>query len=185
MAKMYLILGCMFLSWHLTGQKEALYITQNGTVRFSSEAPLELIEAASDELQGVIDPTSNTFAFSVSVNSFKGFNNALQAAHFHENYMESSRYPSATFVGKIIEKVDLNVDGLYFVRAKGQLELHGATKERIIKCCVKVEGEKMTTHARFTLLLEEHHIDVPKIVHQKIATEIIVDMEAEFLKQKI
>ena len=40
--------------------------------------------------------------------------------HFNENYLESSKYPNATFVGKVIEnvdfsKADINSDGKFTV----------------------------------------------------------------------
>ena len=60
---------------------------EHGKVSFLSEAPLELIKAASDKLKGAIDKTQNTFAFAVDIHSFKGFNSDLQREHFHENYM--------------------------------------------------------------------------------------------------
>ena len=64
-------------SHELCAQKK--YSTQKAALDFTSEAELELIKAASGDTRGLIDPTSNQFAFSVEVKSFKGFNSALQA----------------------------------------------------------------------------------------------------------
>lgn len=83
--------------------------------------PLELIEARSIELKGLIDPAKQTFAFSVSTNSFEGFNSKLQREHFNENYLESAKYPKSTFTGKIIEKVDFTTNGEHIICAKGKL----------------------------------------------------------------
>ncbi len=185
MAKIFLSLIYVVFAWPAFGQDLKPYITQNGTVHFTSDAPLELIEASSNELQGAIDPTSNTFAFRIEISSFEGFNSSLQRTHFNENYMESNLYRTATFVGKIIDKVDLAVEGLYFIRSKGELDIHGVKRERIIKSTVKVAEGKILVHSRFTVLLEEHDIDVPKVIQQKIATEILVNMEAELLMQKM
>jgi len=57
----------------------------------------------------------------------------LQKEHFNENYLESDKYPEASFKGKIIEDIDLDKDGEYEVRAKGELTIHGIMQERIIK----------------------------------------------------
>lgn len=183
MAKVFAMLVAALLFWPSIGQNGGMYRTQNGIIRFSSDAPLELIEAASDELKGVFDPTRNRFAFRVETKSFKGFNSRVQQTHFNENYLESSRYPTAVFSGKIIEKKDFRENGLYFVRAKGELELHGIKRERIIRCTLKVNDGKMTLRSRFSVFLEDHGIDVPRVIQQKIATEIVVDVEAELFYQ--
>lgn len=185
MFKIYLILFGFVVTWCLSAQEMNPFITQNGTVRFVSNAPLEIIRASSDKLQGAIDPDKNTFAFRMEIRSFKGFNSAMQQDHFLENYMEGERFPTVFFIGKIIEDVDLKVDGEYIIRAKGKLELHGVTRERIIKSTIKVANGKIWVSSKFSILLEEHDISVPKIVYQKIAEEIVVSLEAELTKQKM
>lgn len=159
------------------------YRTEEGRAHFKSDAPLELIEAASNELRGIIDPGERTFAFSVRILSFQGFNSPLQREHFNENYLDSERYPAASFSGKIIEKTDLSRPGEYTVRAKGKLNIHGVERERIIKSTVISDGDTLRLRAFFTVLLEEHDIAIPKVVYQKIAEEIEVTVEAALTKQ--
>ncbi|HYG02019.1 MAG TPA: YceI family protein [Chryseosolibacter sp.] len=149
-----------------------------GTIHFKSDAPLELIEASSNDLKGLINFTSGSFAFSVSVNSFQGFNSSLQREHFNENYMESEKFPKATFTGKIIETVDLATEGDVTIRAKGKLNIHGIEQERIIRSTINVKGNKLTIKSTFTVLLQEHNITIPKVVQQKIAEEIYVTIDA-------
>lgn len=160
-----------------------IYLTFDGSVKFRSDAPLELITAASDQLRGALDTEKRTFAFSVEMNTFEGFNSPLQREHFNENYLESSKYPKATFTGKIIEDLDLTQPGTYEVRAKGNLSIHGISRERIIKSQVKVDQNGLHIQSYFTVLLEEHDINIPKIVYQKIAEEIEVWITAS-LKRK-
>ncbi|MCB9283925.1 MAG: YceI family protein [Lewinellaceae bacterium] len=169
------ILFLAFLPGFLPGQQ--VYLTNNGTIRFKSDAPLELIQAASQELRGAISPNERTFAFTVPMSSFQGFNSPLQREHFNENYMESAKYPDATFIGRIIEDIDLRQPGTYTIRAKGMLTVHGITQERIIKSLVRVENGKCTVTSSFTVLLADHAITIPKVVHQKIAEEIEVEVE--------
>jgi hypothetical protein len=158
--------------------QHSTYLTKNGSITFKSDAPLEVITASSGQLEGIIDPKNLTFAFIVPINSFKGFNNGLQQQHFYENYMESSRYPEARFIGKIIESVDMTKPGTYHVRAKGQLTVHGRTQERIIKTEIISTGDILTAKTQFMVPLMDHQIEVPKIVHQKIAQEILVTVKA-------
>ena len=157
-------------------------LEENGKVSFLSEAPLEIIRASSGKLKGAVDRVQNTFAFAVDIHSFNGFNSDLQREHFHENYMQTEKLPIASFSGKFIEQVDFNTNGTYVVRAKGIFTLHGIQKERIIKGVVVVNNGTVDIDAVFTVKLEDHDIKVPKIVYEKIAEEIRVELSIRFKK---
>ena len=163
--------------------ESTIYEIKDGSVFFRSDAPLELIEAKSTKLKGLLDPAKQTFAFTVASETFEGFNSDLQREHFNENYLESQKYPKSSFTGKIIEKVDLSKDGEYVVRAKGKLTIHGIEQERIIRSTIKVKNGNVTIHSAFTVLLQEHNITIPRVVHQKIAEEIKVEIEAALTKK--
>ena len=163
----------------LFGQNSEALTGQSGEVTFVSEAPLELIIAQSDNLEGVIVPSSGRFAFRVEVISFEGFNNPLQRIHFQENYMEIHEFPVATFEGRILDELPWSNPGKYQVRAKGRLNLHGITKERIINGELLVTADGIVVNSMFTIALEDHEILVPRIVHQKIAEEIKVELSIE------
>jgi hypothetical protein len=154
-----------------------------GKVHFKSEAPLELIQAESDALDGLINFGKETFAFTVSIKSFQGFNSALQQEHFNENYLESTKFQRATFSGKLIEKVDILTDGEYIVRAKGKLNIHGVEQERIIRSTIYVKSGTITIQSKFSVLLQDHNIAIPKVVQHKIAEEIFVSLQAKGVKK--
>ena len=164
----------------LSDSANGVFSTKKGSIQFTSDAPLEVIDAKSSELKGLIDTEQNSFAFSVDMQTFQGFNSPLQKEHFNENYLETKLYRKASFSGKIIEAVDLTKDGTYSVRAKGKLDVHGVSNERIIKSEVTVKGGKFRVKSSFTVLLNEHDIAIPKVVYQKIAEEIKVVVDAEF-----
>ena len=172
----------MLASWQISFAQDELYQIQTGKIHFISEAPLEVIEATSEDLRGLINVDKRTFAFAVKMISFQGFNSPLQREHFNENYVESHHYPEASFTGKIIETIDFDQNGNYTIRSKGVLNVHGIEQERIIKCNLKIEDNKLTIKSTFTILLEEHEISIPRIVCQKIAEEIKVRVEGELIK---
>ena len=165
----------------LTGhaQEENLFFTDSGYVRFSSDAPLEFIEASSNELAGILNISDLSITFTVPMVSFQGFNSALQRTHFNENYMESEKFPNATFKGKIIEEIDFTSAGTYLIRAKGNLNVHGIDHDRIIRCRVQVEPGRISVESSFKVPLEEHRIKIPSIVQQKIAEVIDVSIRFE------
>lgn len=155
-----------------------IFSSRDGAVKFTSEAPLELIKAQSSHGVAVLDCNTRNVAFSIDIDSFDGFNSALQKEHFRENYMESTRYPKATFKGKIIEEIDLTKKGTSVVRAKGMFNIHGIEKEKIVKVKLTVRDKDIVVDANFSVLLEDHEIKIPKIVNQKIASEIGVEVNA-------
>lgn len=156
-----------------------IYTSNNGSVNFRSEAPFELINANSKELKSAIDASKNNFAFRIRIRSFEGFNKPLQKEHFNENYLESEKYPEATFNGKIIETVDYTSKGKYSIRAKGMLTIHGVEQERIIKSDMEVTGNSIRISSSFTVLLSDHNIPIPRVVKEKLANEIKVNIQTE------
>jgi len=179
-----IITGILFLAIYHTSLAQGLYIVSRATVSFDSDAPLELIKAASDQLTGVIDVTNRSFAFRIPMNSFKGFNSSLQQLHFNEHYIESAKYPLATFEGKIIEEINFDIPGKHNVRGKGSLIFHGVTQERIIKCDLVLTPGKIMVSNNFTILLVDHNIEIPTVVNQKIAEEIIVRTKIELVSKE-
>jgi hypothetical protein len=159
------------------------FTSNNGEIKFASKAQLELIKAASNKLQGILNPTTNQFAFLVNMPSFQGFNSELQRKHFNENYMESDKFPVAKFSGKVIEQIDYSQDNVSEVRAKGELDIHGQKQTRIIKGKITVKGNSVTIEAHFLVPLSDHNITIPKIVSQKIATEIEVDINSTLVRE--
>ena len=157
----------------------AVYKVSKGSIQFRSDAPLELIKASSDELAGLFDTDKKMFAFRIKVNTFTGFNGLLQKEHFNENYLETAKYPYASFEGKLIEDIDYSKPGTYNVRAKGNLTVHGVTQERIIKITLEVKNKLVSASSEFTVLLADHNITIPKVVHEKLASEIKVAVSAE------
>ncbi len=167
-----------------SAQSELLFRCSDGQVHFKSDAPLEVIEAKSHALKGILNPLLNTFAWSVPILSFDGFNNGLQKGHFHENYLETDRYPMATFSGKIIEEVDYTKTQTRVIRAKGKLTIHGVEQERILKVQVDMSPQRISFESIFTVPLQDHSINIPKIVHQKIAEEVEVKVSGVLLRSR-
>jgi len=181
--KIQVLCSLLFASIIFTGinfPESHIYKCRKGAISISSDAPLEIIKASSQELKGIIDADKRTFAFSIKNRSIKGFNSPLQQEHFYENYIEAKKYPVSTFEGKIIEQLDFSKDGDYTVRAKGILNIHGVSQERIIKSTLRIHNGIFFVSAHFMVMLSEHNITIPKIVYQKIAEEITIDVEAEF-----
>jgi polyisoprenoid-binding protein YceI len=182
--RIFLVLLISLYSFSTPKAAGPVYEVINGTILFHSSAELELIKASSDQLKGLVDTDKKNFAFKISMNSFRGFNSPLQREHFNENYVESGKFPDASFSGKIIEDDDLTKDGVYTIRTKGLLTVHGVSQERIIRSTVTVKQGKIKLNSIFTVLLTDHNIKIPRIVSEKLSSEIKVEIQAELEEKK-
>ncbi|MDX1936065.1 MAG: YceI family protein [Flavihumibacter sp.] len=171
------------VAW-LNGVQAQVFNVVKSEVSFQSDAPHEILKAAaSGALKGIVDFNRRTFAFTIPLKSFDGFNSPLQKEHFNENYVESEKHPVASFSGRIIEEDDFLKDGNYTLRAKGKLNVHGIEQERIIKCDIQVKGGLIKIKSSFSVLLADHDIKIPRIVHEKLASEIKVNLQAELIQK--
>lgn len=172
-----------YLSTFRTAQAQ-VYLFSNAQVQFTSEAPLETIQATNKEVIGAIDLQQRTFLVQIKNTAFQGFNSPLQQEHFFENYLESHKHPRSSFKGKLIDTFDPNATGVQYIRIKGILNIHGIEQERIVRVELNVAPKQITFKSAFTVPLHEHQISIPRIVHQKIAEEIKVQVQGELkLKQ--
>jgi hypothetical protein len=156
-----------------------LYSTQAGETNFFSETPVENISASNKTVGAILNTSTNEVAVSMKMTAFD-FPNKLMQEHFNENYMESEKFPTGVFKGKIVEVIDFAKNGTYDVTAKGQLTLHGVAQARDLKGKLTVENQKITLVCDFVVKLVDHKIDVPKLVFAKIAEVISVKAKYAF-----
>lgn len=166
----------------LNGQK---YFTKQGHISFTSNAPLEKIEAENHKATCVIDTDTGKMEWAVLIKAFN-FEKALMQEHFNENYMESSKYPKATFKGTIddIESVDFATDGNYTVNVTGHLTIHGVTQDLATNAEFRILNGEVKGSSLFTILVADYEIDIPKVVKDNIAKEVEISVNANFQELK-
>ena len=165
-----------------TTNAQSKYFTRNGTVVFDAEGKLDDIEeikAKNTAATCVLDAANGDMGWAVTMNKF-AFANSLMQKHFNENYVESEKYPKATFKGKIddISKVNFEKDGIYPVGVSGTMTLHGVTKEVNVKGVITIEKGKVLVSSRFDIPLKDYKIDIPTVVFVKIAESAKVTVSA-------
>jgi polyisoprenoid-binding protein YceI len=172
---------CMMSVWAF-GQKK--YITRTGHVSFFSDASLEDITADNHQVTALLK-TNGDIVYKVPIKSFE-FTKALMQEHFNENYMESDKFPEATFSGAIqdVSKVDFTKTGTYKTTVKGKLTIHGVTKEVSIpgEIIVDIATGKVTSKATFTVALKDYGIKNDKA--NQIADNIEIRVNVEMAEQK-
>ncbi|MCJ8210992.1 YceI family protein [Mucilaginibacter sp. RS28] len=170
----------ILLAWmHIFQTGQGTFVSKNAKISLFSKAPLEDIDATSTKGTSVFNAQTGDLAFSVPIHSFQ-FEKSLMQEHFNENYMESDKYPNATFKGKVQENVDVTKDGSYPITVAGTLVVHGVKQNRTIKGNLMVKNGAVTMTAEFVVMCKDHNIDIPKLVFQKIAESIQVKVEANY-----
>ena len=168
-----IVITVVFGTAHPVIAQATLYSTSAGNTQFSSETPLENIKAENKKCQAILNISTGELAIRMNMHDFV-FPNKLMQEHFNENYMESDKYPNATFSGKIDKVIDYTKDGEYDASATGKFTVHGVTKPRTINGKIKIAGSTITVSSDFQVALADHKIEVPKIVFVKIAQNIEV-----------
>src|ERR1700751_5814777 len=82
--------------------KAQILKSTDGTVSFFSVAPIENIDATSKHFVSAINTTTNEIVFEVGIPSFQ-FKNGKMQEDFNQDFMDSDKYPVATYKGKINE----------------------------------------------------------------------------------
>lgn len=163
----------------LTGFSQK-YMTKNGYIGFYSHTPIEDIKADNNQVAAVLDIASGEMVFQVLIKSFH-FEKALMEEHFNENYMESEKYPKATFKGKItdLSAVNFSRNGVYDAVVEGDLTIHNVTNKISTKGTIEIVSGGINATSKFNIAPEDYKISIPWIIRDKInkTLEVTVTMK--------
>ena len=155
------------------------FFTKDAKINFNSSTPLEDIVAESNQATTFLDIDKNDVVFSVLTTSFK-FRRALMEEHFNENYMESSKFPKAKFSGKIVSPIDWKSETQVTADLKGELTMHGVTKEVSLKSQITPGKGKIVANAEFKVSPEDFNIAIPAAVRDKIAKAVTIKIDVVY-----
>jgi polyisoprenoid-binding protein YceI len=159
------------------------YSTKNGRISFYSETPAEKIEAQNNQVNSALDIATGDFVFKTLIRGFE-FPKALMQEHFNENYMESEKYPSSTFKGKVSNLKDINFskDGKYNAIVDGDLLIHGVTKRVSVKGTFEIKAGSIFGDAKFNILIKDYNIKIPNTVVNNISESLEIKVSVELKK---
>ena len=100
--------------------------------------------------------------------------------HFNEKYMESDKFPKATFRGQLSNYEPTQTGKKAW--AVGELEIHGVKQEIKVEGTVVFKDDKVSIKSKFKVLLEDYDIVIPKLMFQKIAEEIEITIDLNYEK---
>jgi len=160
------------------------YIDKNGALAFeASEELFEPVKAENVSVTVILNTETNEIASLALMKSFR-FKNSLMEEHFNENYIESETYPKAIFKGKLLDfnVLELNENEIE-VKVEGKIELRGKEKQINTPLTMRKVDDVILMKGSFVVGPEDFDIEIPSVVKNKIAKEIIVSLDFNLNKK--
>ncbi|WP_415060648.1 YceI family protein [Flavobacterium sp.] len=153
-------------------------ITKTGKITFEASVPsFEEVKATNESVSCVLNTKTGEIA-ALALQKFFRFRIALMEEHYNENYVESDKFPKATFKG-IIEKfsaTNLDKNGKDFI-IKGTLELHGKSKEIQITAKISKTDKGIEIKSDFAVNADDFAIEIPSIVSKKVSKKVNIKLD--------
>lgn len=166
---------CLFT---LIGFSQTKKITKTGEIKFEASVPsFEEVKGQSRTATFVLNSETGEIATLALIKGFR-FKIALMEEHFNENYLESNKYPKATFKGKVygfdMEKLSENFRDFSI---KGILELHGQSKEITVPAKLRKVGKDIELTSNFSVNTDDFDIRIPKMVSNKVSKKVNISLD--------
>lgn len=151
-------------------EAQKIYGTRNGKISFVSPTDDD-VKAVNNEVTSRI-ADNGQMTFSLLIKGFR-FKMAEMQEHFNDQYLESTKIPRADFKGNITNLADVNFtkDGVYKATVKGDLVMHGVTKNISVNGTIEIKGGKPIVKASFVAVLKDYKIEASSVT-EKVAIDI-------------
>jgi len=174
--KKRMLLVLLFATAVVCAQQKML--TKSGRITFEASVPsFEEVKAKNEAVTCVLNPETGEIASLAMMKGFR-FKVALMEEHFNENYIESDKYPKATFKGKID---DFDVSKLSATAKdytiKGKMELHGKSKDVATTAKIRKTDAGIEIVSSFILNPNDFAIEIPAVVKSKVSDKVNVKTE--------
>ncbi|CAN1486674.1 Lipid/polyisoprenoid-binding, YceI-like [Flavobacteriaceae bacterium] len=155
--------------------------TNSGTIFFEASLPaFEEVKANNNNVSCVVNTTTGEISSLAFISEFQ-FKMAMMEEHFNANYLESSKYPKATFKGNI-HGFNLAIIGNVpkdFILT-GKLSMHGKSKNISTIARIQKTQSGLQIATNFKVNTSDFGIKIPKIVQYKIAETVTIKANFEF-----
>jgi polyisoprenoid-binding protein YceI len=157
--------------------------TKTASISFFSKTTIENIKALNNKVLAVWEIETGKIEFSALMKGFE-FEKALMQEHFNESYVESDKYPKATFKGVIenASSISFTTDKNYTVKVNGSLTMHGVTKQVSTVVIIRIKNGLASASTNFSLLLADYNIKIPKVVTDNINKSIDISINVPNFK---
>ena len=154
--------------------------TTSASVNFDATTSLDALPKADNKtVVAALDTKTGSVAFEAIIKSFS-FSNPMMQDHFNgAKWMDSEKFPKATFKGTItnLSEVNFAADGSYKANIEGELTIHGITKPVKTTADINVSGGTITSKSDFSIVGADYGIGD---AGGKVAKEPKISVTAEF-----
>jgi len=144
----------------------------HGEVEFYTASVLSDIEAVTEKADVKLDIQTGNFEVTINIQSFK-FESELMQEHFNESYLESDKFPQATFKGKIVQDIS-NISAEIEVDASGKMTIHGVTKGIQAKANISKKEGYTILKCKIPVVFKDYNVDEPSILTKSVAKDVLI-----------
>jgi polyisoprenoid-binding protein YceI len=159
------------------------FSTLNGRVSFFASAPVADVDAVNEKTKVELNTSTHEISVSIAMADFQ-FKSNKMGRDAEKKYLETKKYPNASFQGKLNGNINYQKPGTYPVTASGKLSIHGVEKQVNEKGTVTVSKEQITLQSEFNVSLKDYNIETPKILGQEMTSESVQVKIKASLKEK-
>lgn len=171
--KKNLLLVAAFCSMFVVRGFSQIYLADSAKITFFSKTSAEDIDAANTTCKPIMNISTGEFDVKL-INTAFDFPKPLMKEHFNEDYMESAKFPTTVFTGKINGTVDYLEDGTYNVTCTGTMDMHGVKKEISIPGTITVKNGIIHIYAKFNVKIADYNIKLPSFLSINVADNVDV-----------
>lgn len=167
--------------------------TAANEVKFISDAPIEDFEGVTSRIDGYAFWKDDSLAVGASFKQSEVYFEVplaslstgidLRDRHMRENYLHTERHPFVSYKGEI-QSLSLGRGDTLLVGTKGQLSLHGHTKDYEIVCSVVGARPAYAVAAQFDIKLGDFEIEIPSLMFMKINEVIQLQVRVHVAEKK-
>jgi len=154
----------------------------SATVAFDASTAIDDLPKAENKTSiAAIDPSKNTVQFEAAIKNFTFSNPKIQEHFNQESWLNSDKFPKATFSGVITNPsaVNFKKDGIYNVTVEGDLTIKGKTNKVSAPATIVVAGTTLKTNATFNIKLADFGVEGQPITAGKVSAEPKISVSAE------
>ncbi len=166
----YLIFAGLFLASTLLGAQ--VLTLDHGEVEFETSTIVSDIAAFSEDFEVSLDTSTGAFEVLIPIASFD-FEYEMMQEHFNEDYMESEKYPNATFSGKIQQKIP-SLHEAFTTDVTGDMTIHGVTKALSFPVTFTEKDGMMRVRCTFPIVFKDFEVEEPSILTKSVAKDVEV-----------
>lgn len=168
--KNYFLLAGFLLSIHSL-QAQVLSF-HHGEIEFYTASMISDIEAVTKKTDVKLDIQTGNIEVTIDIKSFV-FESETMQEHFNEKYMESDKFPQATFKGKTEQDISNITDEIEIV-ASGKMTIHGVTKEIQVKAKLSKAAGYTLVKCKIPIVFKDYNVNEPSILTKSVAKDVLI-----------